>query len=51
MNKLSTFVIQKRTFITIVNQAEVAYRQFLGMNRTRLEPGIRLKLPFVHQLD
>jgi regulator of protease activity HflC (stomatin/prohibitin superfamily) len=51
MNKLSTIMVQKRTFITIVNQAEVAYRQFLGMNRTRLEPGIRLKLPFVHQLD
>ncbi len=43
--------IQKRTLVTIVNQAEIAYRQFLGMNRTRLEPGIRLKLPFLHQVD
>jgi regulator of protease activity HflC (stomatin/prohibitin superfamily) len=40
-----------RTFITIVNQAEVAYRQFLGMNRVRLEPGIRICLPYLHQID
>ena len=42
---------QRRTFITIVNQAEVAYRQFLGMNRVRLEPGIRICLPALHQID
>jgi len=46
MNKL----IQKRTFITIVNQAEVAYRQFVGMNRVKLNPGIRIKIPFLHQV-
>jgi len=42
---------KRRGFITIVNQAEVAYRQFLGMNRVRLEPGIRICLPYVHQID
>jgi len=41
----------RRNFITIVNQAEVAYRQFLGMNRVRLEPGIRICLPLIHQID
>ncbi len=41
----------RRGFITIVNQAEVAYRQFLGMNRVRLEPGIRICLPYLHQID
>jgi regulator of protease activity HflC (stomatin/prohibitin superfamily) len=42
---------QSRNFITVVNQAEVAYRQFLGMNRVRLEPGLRLCLPVFHQID
>ena len=41
----------RRSFITIVNQAEIAYRQFLGMNRVRLEPGIRVCLPLIHQID
>ena len=40
----------RRSFITIVNQAEIAYRQFLGMNRVRLEPGIRVCLPFLHEI-
>ena len=43
--------IQKRNFITVVNQAEIAYRQFLGMNRVRLEPGLRLCLPVFHQIN
>ena len=40
--------INKRRFITVVNQAEVAYREFLGQNRIRLEPGLRLDLPILH---
>ena len=47
---LHNAINQKRKFITIVNQAEVAYRQFLGMNRVRLEPGIRINLPILHQI-
>lgn len=42
--------INKRCFITVVNQAEVAYREFLGQNRIRLEPGLRLNIPIFHQL-
>lgn len=42
--------IQKRQFITVVNQAEVAYRERFGQNRIRLEPGLRLNIPIVHQL-
>ncbi len=44
------FRIQKRSFITVINQAEVAYREFLGKNRIKLNPGLRLNLPIVHQL-
>lgn len=40
----------KRNFITVVHQAEIAYREFLGANRVRLEPGLRLNLPVLHQL-
>lgn len=45
------FRIQKRTFITVINQAEVAYREFLGKNRVKLNPGLRLNLPIFHQLN
>jgi regulator of protease activity HflC (stomatin/prohibitin superfamily) len=40
----------KRNFITVVNQAEIAYREFLGANRIRLEPGLRLNIPVLHQM-
>lgn len=40
----------KRNFITVINQAEVAYREFLGSNRVRLEPGLRLNIPVLHQM-
>lgn len=43
--------ISKRSFFTIVNQAEICYREFLGMNRTQLKPGIRWKLPILHRLQ
>jgi regulator of protease activity HflC (stomatin/prohibitin superfamily) len=35
----------------VVNQAETAYRQFLGMNRIKLDPGFRLRVPILHQVD
>ena len=41
--------IPKRNFITVINQAEVAYREFLGKNRIKLNPGLRLDLPVLHQ--
>ncbi len=42
--------ITKRNFITVINQAEVAYREFLGKNRVRLNPGLRINLPIFHNL-
>ncbi len=44
------FNIQKRSFITVINQAEVAYREFLGKNRVKLNPGLRINLPIFHNL-
>jgi regulator of protease activity HflC (stomatin/prohibitin superfamily) len=46
---LLSFTI-KRKFFTVINQAEVAYREFLGINRVRLEPGLRMKFPILHQI-
>lgn len=48
MNRMNR--INMRTFFTIVNQAEIAYRELLGMNRVQLKPGFRIKLPLLHQL-
>lgn len=42
--------IPRRTFITVVHQAEVAYRELLGRSRVRLEPGLRLDLPILHSV-
>lgn len=42
--------ISIRNFITVINQAEVAYRERFGQNRIRLEPGLRLNIPIVHQI-
>ena len=39
---------QDRPFFSVVDQATTAYRQFLGMNRVRLDPGLRLSLPYLH---
>lgn len=44
------FHIQKRSFITVINQAEVAYREFLGKNRVKLNPGLRVNLPIFHNV-
>ena len=56
MNQFTKFTklnhkLNHRTFITIVNQAEIAYREFLGTNRTQLNPGIHIKVPFLHKLQ
>lgn len=40
--------MQSRSIITIVPQAHVAYREFLGMNRTCLNPGIHWNIPVLH---
>ncbi len=40
----------KRSFFTVINQAEVAYREFLGSNRIKLNSGLRLNLPILHNL-
>jgi regulator of protease activity HflC (stomatin/prohibitin superfamily) len=37
-----------RGFFRIIDQNYIAYRELLGRNRVKLNPGIRLKLPFVH---
>lgn len=42
--------IIKRSFFTVINQAEVAYREFLGSNRIKLQPGLRINLPLFHNL-
>ena len=42
---------QRRNFITVINQAEVAYREFLGQNRIKLAPGLRLNIPILHNLQ
>ncbi len=39
-----------RKFITVINQAEIAYREFLGKNRIKLNPGLRIKIPILHNL-
>lgn len=39
-----------RNFITFINRTEVAYRDFLGQNLVKLEPGLRINLPMVHNL-
>ncbi len=39
-----------RNLFTIVNQQECAFREFLGRNRVKLEPGIHIKLPILHTI-
>jgi len=40
-----------RGFLTVIPQATVAYRQFLGGGRTRLNPGLHLNLPVFHTIS
>jgi regulator of protease activity HflC (stomatin/prohibitin superfamily) len=44
------FLTTRRTFITVINQAEVAYRELLGKNRVKLSPGLRMNIPVLHQI-
>ncbi len=39
-----------RRFVTVIHQAEVAYRELLGSNRVKLDPGLRLDLPILHSI-
>jgi regulator of protease activity HflC (stomatin/prohibitin superfamily) len=41
---------QRRSFLTVVNQAEICFREFVGGNRVRLEPGLKICLPLLHTL-
>ena len=42
--------IQKRTFLTVINQGEVGYRLSFGRNPVRIEPGLRLSIPIYHSV-
>ena len=45
------FKLARRSFITVVNQGEICYREFLGTNRVKLEPGLRINLPVLHKIQ
>lgn len=49
-SEISVDMVPKRTFVTVVKQAEIAYREFLGASRVRLDPGLRLNVPILHQM-
>ena len=40
-----------RTFFTIVKQGYEGWRLTLGQNPVKLEPGLRLMIPFVHSVQ
>ena len=50
LTKIATPQTTSRSLITIVNQQEHAFREFLGRNRVTLQPGIHIKLPFFHKV-
>lgn len=41
----------KRSFFTIIRQAEEGWKLTLGKNPVKLNPGIRLKIPLYHTVD
>lgn len=45
------FKILRRNLITVVNQGEICYREFLGTNRVKLEPGLRINVPVLHKIQ
>lgn len=49
--EVNMFSVTKRGFFTIVQQSEVMAREFLGVQRTIVGPGIRLRLPFLHKVQ
>jgi regulator of protease activity HflC (stomatin/prohibitin superfamily) len=48
--KSITNINNTRNLFTIINQQESAFREYLGQNRIKLEPGIHLRLPFFHTI-
>lgn len=42
--------ITKKNILTIIDQNTTAYREFLGHNRKKLEPGLRLCVPLFHKI-
>lgn len=40
----------RRNFLKVVDQATVVYRETLGMNRKRLDPGLTLQIPILHKI-
>jgi regulator of protease activity HflC (stomatin/prohibitin superfamily) len=42
--------VPRRHFLKVIPQKYVGFREFLGMNRTRLDPGLSINLPIVHEL-
>lgn len=42
--------LMRRNFLVVINQKQVGYREFLGGNRVKLEPGIHLDLPIFHSV-
>ena len=49
-SKIIPKMVQRRGFITVVKQAEIAYREFLGANRVKLEPGLSWNIPILHNI-
>ena len=48
--KSITNIKNTRNFFTIIDQQQLAFREFLGQDRIKLEPGIHLRLPFFHTI-
>lgn len=45
-----SFSCIKRNLFTVIPQQNIAFREFLGGNRTKLEPGFYFNLPFFHRI-
>jgi regulator of protease activity HflC (stomatin/prohibitin superfamily) len=45
------FQNKTRNFFTIIPQGNIAYREFFGSERTKLEPGLVLNIPIAHDLN
>lgn len=43
--------VQNRTFLTIVQQGFEGWRLTLGSNPVKLEPGLRVMIPFYHSVQ
>ena len=45
---IRNIINKQRSFFTIVHQGTVGIREFLGMNKVLLKPGIHWKIPIFH---